>query len=234
MPKKKNPAAFLGHRTAARQRSGSSNSVDSTKPKYEALESADEPEIESEFVIADEILQTGRPVSTHKGDIFSIGRLVATAGADLDGNVSKGSAVSLRNDGFVLVIRIEYSNDGPWIGLQVWPWLPVGPTMRYSYRMMTHSTGDVKFRKVDFVHDAKSSKVTREVDEFRGFRIVVEQLGGIKVWDTMQLMFLVTTTLALLAMANCFLDYVAMNCMQNSPEYRRLKYEDDKNEPQYT
>jgi hypothetical protein len=197
------------------------------QPSYQALEAAEgeNPDLQNEFELADAWLRKEFVVSTTKGDVFKLGNLVKTAGVSLDGNVSHGSEQTYRNDGFALVLRIEYTNIQPWIGLQVTPWSPSGPKMHYTYRVMTHATGDVTFRKVQYNHNPADSLVTRTVEEYRGIRIVVQQIGSIKVWDTMQLMFLVTTTLALLAVANCILDSVALRCMARSSEYESLKFE---------
>jgi len=197
------------------------------RKSYEALEAADEPTLVDEFELADaELSQNEFGVSTHKGDMFQIGKLVKAAGIELDKPVSHGAGGTYRNDGFALVIRIEYTNDEPWVGLKVFPWRPVGPTMRYTYRVMAHSTGDVKFRKVNYWSESDNEEPIREVEEFRGVRVVVEQIGSIKVWDNLQLMFLVTTTLALLAIANCIMDTIALNCMSRSAEFRLLKFEE--------
>lgn len=195
------------------------------KGSYETMEAAEEPDLVDEFELADYWVQKNHVAATQKGDLFKLQRLIQTAGVQLDKNVTHGSGETYRNDGFAIVVRIEYSNEVPWLGLQVSPWSPTGPTMFYKYHVMTHATGDVKFRKVDYFADEGKQQVTREVEEFRGIRIVVEQAGTIKVWDTMQLMFLVTTTLALMALANCILDTVALNCMARSSEYKRLKFE---------
>lgn len=199
------------------------------KKNYETMEAA-EPNLVDEFEIADYWVSKNHVAATQKGDLFKLSQLIQTAGVSLDDNMTHGSGQTFRNDGVAIVIRIEYSNEVPWLGLQVFPWKPTGPTMFYKYHVMTHATGDVKLRKVDYFANSKDKHVTREVEEFRGIRIVVEQTGSIKVWDTMQLMFLVTTTLALLALANCILDAVALNCMARSGEYKRLKF--DAEEPE--
>mmetsp|Transcript_44482 Transcript_44482/g.96779 ORF Transcript_44482/g.96779 Transcript_44482/m.96779 type:complete len:481 (-) Transcript_44482:106-1548(-) len=210
--------------TPRRRAASKQRSPGKLRQSYEALELDDEPQIVDEFIQADFWLNKDFVVSTHKGDIFRLDKLVKLAGVGLDTNVSKGSNETYRNDGFALVIRIEYTNISPWIGLQVFPWKPVGPKMRYTYHVMTHAAGDVKHRKVDYYHDPESQMLSREVEEFRGVRVVIEQIGSIKVWDTMQLMFLVTTTLGLLAITNCVLDSMALRCMKKSSEYESLKY----------
>jgi hypothetical protein len=204
------------------------------KESYETMDPSDEPNLVDEFELADYWVGKNRVVTTTKGDLLKLSRLIQTAGVALDKNVTHGSGETYRNDGFAVVVRIEYSNEVPWLGLQVSPWNPTGPTMFYKYHVIPHSTGDVKFRKVDYFSDKGKNQVTREVEEFRGIRIVVEQTGVIKVWDTMQLMFLVTTTLALLAVTNCILDTVALGCMARSREYQRLKFETEVEPPWYS
>lgn len=195
------------------------------QPTFEALEPAEDDQMQNEFQLADAYLRKNYVVSTTKGDMFQIGNLVKSAGVDFDANVSKGSGMTFRNDGFALVVRIEYTNTMPWIGTMVSPWHPHGPTMRYTYRITTHATGDVKFRQVHHNQDSENSIVTRTVDEFRGVRVVVQQVGSIQVWNTMQLMFLVTTTLALLAVSDCCLDMLALRCVRRCEDHRAAKFE---------
>merc|ERR1719261_2252258 len=65
----------------------------------------------------------------------------------------------------------------------------------------------------------------RILSEYHGIRILVEQSGNIAVWDNIQLLLILTTTLALMAVANCITDSVALYCMPQSDEYWAIKYE---------
>mmetsp|Transcript_114927 Transcript_114927/g.325997 ORF Transcript_114927/g.325997 Transcript_114927/m.325997 type:complete len:500 (+) Transcript_114927:216-1715(+) len=237
-PRDPDAPALIAARARTRASPTSEDSHEDTpykkKGSYETMEPSDEPDLVDEFELADYWVRKNHVAATTKGDLLKLSRLIQTAGVALDNNVTHGAGETYRNDGFAIVVRIEYSNEVPWLGLQVSPWKPTGPTMFYKYHVIPHSTGDVKLRKVDYFSDEDHQQVTREVEEFRGIRIVVEQTGSIRVWDTMQLMFLVTTTLALLAVASCILDTVALGCMSRSSEYRRLKFETEVERPWYS
>lgn len=167
-------------------------------------------------------------VSLGQGDIFSIGMLLKAANVSLDmrrHHVPAWVGGSYRSSGFVLVIRIHYSNVEPWLGLKVLPWNFMGPTLHYSYRITKHASHD------DFmlrqVHERGQSELkgSREVKEFHGIRILIEQSGSVAVWDNIQLLLILTTTLALTAVAHCITDTVALHFMPESDAYRAIKYE---------
>jgi len=107
----------------------------------------------------------------------------------------------------------------------VFPWKVAGPTLHYTYRVTKHASHD------DFIHrqvhpgGPKDPKNSRVVKEFNGIRVLIEQSGSHAVWNNIQLLLILTTTLALMAVSNCITDSVALYCLPNSDEYWSIKYE---------
>lgn len=201
---------------------------------------AEADEIESEPVESDahsvddiryvparvEHLESLGVVSLAQGDLFTIGQMLKAANVSLDRrrhNMPAWVGGSYRSSGFVLVIRIHYSNIESWLGLKVLPWNSLGPTMHYTYRITKHaSADDFMLRQVQQNGPFNNS---RTVTEYHGIRVLVEQSGSVAVWDNIQLLLILTTTLALMAVATCITDSVALYCMPQSDEYWAIKYE---------
>jgi len=167
-------------------------------------------------------------VSLDQGDIFRIGMLLKAANVSLDTrrhNIPSWVGGSYRSSGFVLVVRIHYTNVESWLGLKVLPWKVAGPTLHYTYRVTKHASHD------DFIHrqvqpgGPKDPKHSRVVKEYNGIRVLIEQSGSHAVWNNIQLLLILTTTLALMAVSNCITDSVALYCLPNSDEYWSIKYE---------
>lgn len=164
-------------------------------------------------------------LSTRHGDVITVSQLLSAAGVNLDMPESQSNE-TFRSGGFALVVRILYSNDEPWIGMKVFPWRSTGPPMHYTYHIRKHATALTHLREVVSENVERGfSNETRIVNEYHGVLFIVEQYGSIKVWDTTHLLVILTTTLALLAVANCILEVVAMRCLDESTSYEHLKYE---------
>jgi hypothetical protein len=167
-------------------------------------------------------------VSLEQGDLFSIGLLLKAANVSLDAkrhHVPAWVGGTYRSSGFVLVLRIHYSNIESWLGTKVLPWKMMGPTLHYTFRISKHASyDDFLLRKVHKggKHDPKHSRILKE---FHGIRILIEQTGSVAVWDNIQLLLILTTTLALMAVSACITDCVALNCMHRSEEYAAIKHE---------
>mmetsp|Transcript_153814 Transcript_153814/g.271443 ORF Transcript_153814/g.271443 Transcript_153814/m.271443 type:complete len:523 (-) Transcript_153814:113-1681(-) len=163
--------------------------------------------------------------STDEGDVFSIAALLRAANVSMDQRRHSTPSYiggSYRSSGFVLVIRLYYSNHEPWLGLKVWPWRKSGPTMRYTYRVTKHASHeDFVLRKVA----PGSTAEDRLVDEYHGIRILIEQSGVVAVWDNLQLLLILTTTLALMAVSSCITDTYALYILPEKDEYWAIKYE---------
>lgn len=99
--------------------------------------------------------------------------------------------------------------------------------MHYTYRITKHAShDDFMLRQVQPGNtDKDMPKNSRKMKEYHGIRILIEQSGTMAVWDNIQLLLILTTTLALMAVSSCITDTVALNCVPQSDEYYAIKYE---------
>lgn len=167
-------------------------------------------------------------VSLAEGDMFTIGHLLKAANVSLDRrrhHVPSWVGGTYRSSGFVLVIRVHYSNIESWLGAKVLPWNILGPTMHYTYRITKHASHDDFMLSKVHAGGANAPKHSRVLTEFNGIRVLIEQSGNVAVWDNIQLLLILTTTLALMAVATYITDTVAMNCLRQSDEYWNFKFE---------
>jgi len=174
-------------------------------------------------------------VSIPEGDMFSIGMLLRAANVSLDErrhNVPSWVGGTYRSSGFVLVIRVHYSNIESWLGLKVLPWNILGPRMHYTYRITKHAShDDFMLSKVQLLdkhlgEKKEKKKSLRTLTDFYGIRVLIEQSGNVAVWDNIQLLLILTTTLALAAVATYITDFVALNILPQSKEYAKFKFEE--------
>jgi len=175
---------------------------------------------------ADDIESLG-VVSIATGDMFSIRELLKAANVSLDQRrhgLPSWVGGTYRSSGFVLVIRVHYSNVESWLGAKVLPWKIFGPTMHYTYRITKHASHqDFMLSKVH-ASGSDAPKHSRTLMEFHGIRVLIEQSGSLAVWDNIQLLLILTTTLALMAVSSCITDTVASQCLPD--EFRKWKYEE--------
>lgn len=174
---------------------------------------------------ASAVLDRDGVVKDLAGDTFILGKLLQIANVSLDKerhNVPSWMGGSYRTSGFVLVIRLAYTNDASWMGLKTLPWNILGPPVHYTYRITKHaSQDDYTLSKVR--EDPKSNE--RLLKEYHGMRILIQQSGSIKAFDNIQLILICTTTIALLALSNFITDTLALNFMKKSEEYFAIKFE---------
>lgn len=172
-----------------------------------------------------EVLDRDGVVKELAGDMFLLGKLLNIANVSLDTeHHRKPSWIGgdYRSSGFVLIVRISYTNAQNWMGLRCLPWNILGPAVHYSYRVTKHSSqDDYALHKVR--EDPKTKERLRK--DYHGIRILIQQNGSIKAFDNIQLILICTTTIALLALANFITDTLALNCMQKSEEYFAIKFE---------
>jgi len=163
-----------------------------------------------------------------EGDVFSIGMLLRAANVSLDRrkhDVPSWVGGSYRSSGFVLLIRIHYTNIESWLGMKVLPWANTGPNMHYTYGISKHSSQDDFMLRQVHSRGPDDPKQARVVKEYHGIRVMIEQSGSVAVWDNIQLLLILTTTLALMAVANCITETVALHCMPESDKYWSIKFE---------
>ncbi|CAE8630133.1 unnamed protein product [Polarella glacialis] len=202
----------------------------------ETIPSIDDPDAFTHLSEQDEAeyvrdaMENNLAVSVQRGDIFPVSLLLKMAGVNLDAmpggqNTSEG----YRATGFSLVLRVHYSNNKPWVGMDVLPWTHSGDTsLHYTVQALKRSGETLSRRVVQENHkDFVSGRLlgTRVVEEDRGISIVVQQFGDIKVWDLTHMLVILTTSLTMLVVANSVMDMIALNCMENSREYKDLKYQ---------
>eukprot|EP00933_Yihiella_yeosuensis_P063460 TRINITY_DN66615_c0_g1_i1.p1 TRINITY_DN66615_c0_g1~~TRINITY_DN66615_c0_g1_i1.p1 ORF type:complete len:553 (+),score=85.47 TRINITY_DN66615_c0_g1_i1:162-1820(+) len=202
------------------------------KDQYEEGSQLEFDEAEQDYVQS--AMENNLAVSTKSGDIFPMSLLLKMAGVDLD-KPSFNSTQSYRATGFSLLIRVHYTNIRPWVGLAVNPWtLDPSTTMHYSIEALQHS-GETLTRRV--IREEDKNFVTgrllgkRVVEEDRGISIVVQQYGDMKIWDPTSFLVILTTSLALLALSYCIMDAIALNCMERSEEFAKLKYDCGRYDP---
>lgn len=151
------------------------------------------------------------PPSTTEGqDLFTLGQLLDTiempdgsCGLQLDApSTVNGSSNSIRYDGAILVLNIEYTNIKPWSGVQ--------DNVTYIY-------------KLDLLAGTKS-KVTQQIwKEFptqrvtrnqHGLKLVVIQTGRLGIFDFTNLLVQLTTTLTLFTATTTLVDMLAIWCVR--------------------
>eukprot|EP00442_Polarella_glacialis_P026744 CAMPEP_0115116320 /NCGR_PEP_ID=MMETSP0227-20121206/43213_1 /TAXON_ID=89957 /ORGANISM="Polarella glacialis, Strain CCMP 1383" /LENGTH=421 /DNA_ID=CAMNT_0002517151 /DNA_START=297 /DNA_END=1564 /DNA_ORIENTATION=- len=195
--------------------------MDATKARERAVD-------EAEYVR--DAMENNLAVSVQRGDIFPVSLLLKMAGVNLDAMPGgQNTGEGYRATGFSLVLRVHYSNNKPWVGMDVLPWTHSGDTsLHYTVQALKRSGETLSRRVVQENHkDFVSGRLlgTRVVEEDRGISIVVQQFGDIKVWDLTHMLVILTTSLTMLVVANSVMDMIALNCMENSREYKDLKYQ---------
>eukprot|EP00747_Dinoflagellata_sp_TGD_P162784 gnl/TRDRNA2_/TRDRNA2_180764_c0_seq1.p1 gnl/TRDRNA2_/TRDRNA2_180764_c0~~gnl/TRDRNA2_/TRDRNA2_180764_c0_seq1.p1 ORF type:complete len:462 (+),score=65.72 gnl/TRDRNA2_/TRDRNA2_180764_c0_seq1:92-1477(+) len=154
------------------------------------------------------------------GDVFSLEHLLAMAKSHLDDEMEDGR--TYRERGLVLVVDIEYTNRWPgrWMGLDVLPWQRYGSEMWYTYRATLRPSDGYKYREMDAgILDTK-----RRITEYKGIRLIVKQSGSLATWDFTGLLVAATASVGLLALSNTITDFLALNCLQNSEQYQKMKF----------
>lgn len=173
-------------------------------------------------------------ISIHGGDVFLIGKLLDMANMSLDDRrphfkevdfpgVKETTGSTFRSSGFILVVRVFYTNDESWIGLKVFPWQMWGPNIHYIYSVTKHSANEDYFlSKVRTMNQATQQQVLKY---YHGIGVIVEQTGSITIWDNIQFIVITCYVLALVAASNFITDTVALHYMAKSPEYTAIKYQ---------
>lgn len=163
--------------------------------------------------------------TSNRGDRFKIWKLLDMANVSLSDKRHHAPGWmkgSYRSAGVVLVVSIAYSNIGPWLGTQVWPWAPAGAPVHYTYRISKHdSHDDFRVRKV-FRNDTSH---TRTMKEYAGIRLLIEQGGSMAVWVNVQFMLILTTALGIINFSHYMLDQIMLNCMPRSADYAAIKFD---------
>merc|ERR1719217_1923825 len=119
-------------------------------------------------------------ISDTFGDVFLVSKLLDMANMSLDArrphfredDFPPGVSASYRSSGFILVVRVFYTNDESWIGLKCFPWNKWGPNIHYIYSITKHASDD------DYVlskmHVLNQTSQERVVKNYHGIRVMVE------------------------------------------------------------
>ena len=161
------------------------------------------------------------------GDIMSMSELFEAAGMPRTGGVAgvssdlyldrtEESADTLRYNGIVLLIIVDYA--GTSVGED---------TVKYSYHVKHVPVVEYKYEEVkDYSYTDSVTgvmMVRREVWNRHGVRIIVVHAGWMGKFSFVELLKTLVTGLALLALAGTLTDYVVMRLLPNADVYRRYK-----------
>jgi len=160
-------------------------------------------------------------------DYYSISQLLSTVKTKSDNNkeddVKCGTTLdelssvyesedSIRYEGSVIIITIEYSNSKPWSG--------ISKVIDYKY-------------SVTLLHGAKSKVMEgiytkypdqRTIQNRHGIVFTVLQQGSLKSFSLITMLTKLTTSLALLAMATTVVDALMSYCLKHKEVYLKMKY----------
>uniref|UniRef100_A0A7S1GFI7 Purinergic receptor n=1 Tax=Bicosoecida sp. CB-2014 TaxID=1486930 RepID=A0A7S1GFI7_9STRA len=163
------------------------------------------------------------PASTTEGqDVFTLGELLSTiqmkdgrCGVSLDdASTVTGSKNSIRYDGAILVLNIEYTNIKPWSGVQ--------PDITYEYKLdVLHGTKSKVEQQI-----FKQYPQQRVIRDQHGLKLVVIQTGRLGIFDVQTLLVQLTTTLTLFAAATTLVDLLALYVLPHRAAYRDAKVEE--------
>ncbi|KAJ9444708.1 P2X receptor A [Diplonema papillatum] len=158
------------------------------------------------------------PATGRSGDILSLKELLNAAdlqpdpatGTYLDRIDSSLSSDTLRYDGLVLVIIIDYAGSGY-----------TKNSIKYTYRVKYVPHAEYKYLEVK--DENNGTHTTRTTYNRHGVRVLVVASGWVGKFSFVELLKTLVTGLALLALAGTVTDYVIMKLLPNSDVYRRYK-----------
>eukprot|EP01059_Diplonema_ambulator_P035300 TRINITY_DN8254_c0_g1_i1.p1 TRINITY_DN8254_c0_g1~~TRINITY_DN8254_c0_g1_i1.p1 ORF type:complete len:483 (+),score=77.18 TRINITY_DN8254_c0_g1_i1:51-1451(+) len=164
------------------------------------------------------------PALDRVGDIVTISELLGAADikqdeatlTNLDKYSSAKSQDTMRYDGVVLLIVVDYAGTGFQQN-----------NVKYTYRVKHVPGAEYKYEEVKDIHytDPTTSvtMVRREVWDRHGIRILVVPAGWMGKFSFLEMMKTLVTGLALLAIAGTITDYVVMRLLPDAQIYRRYK-----------
>lgn len=149
-----------------------------------------------------------------KQDIFTIKDLLVAAGiSSLDAPSLANPARSMRDDGVVITMDIEYSNT----------WSYSLRNVRYRYQLS--SVAGTKFKSVQIKNeDQKTSE--RWLDDRHGVRLIIRQTGELGKFDFPTLVLTVVSGAALVSVAKLALDAAIQFFGPLKSLYAKFKFEE--------
>ncbi|CAE8628376.1 unnamed protein product [Polarella glacialis] len=157
-----------------------------------------------------------KPEQTSRGlDYFKVGVLLQAMGVSLEEESYEGSGKQNRLDGLAANIVIEYSNSLPWYGMR---------NISYVYKPSeipgsTYETNSLMWT------DLKGS--SRKKRKQSGILFEVRPGGTLATFNFTQLLFQLTTSITLLAMATVGVDILAQYVLQHRHFYGEALCDDD-------
>jgi len=148
-------------------------------------------------------------------DFFSVKTLLDAAqfsdgehcGVDLDAK-SNTDSHTVRYDGMILILSIEYSNVDKWKG-----------TRAISYEYSVKVVKGAKSKVEQLTMDGQ----TRVLSDKHGIKIVVLQTGSLGQYNTTTLLLLLTASMAMLAAATTIVDFMMLYVLKNRHTYEHEK-----------
>eukprot|EP00929_Paragymnodinium_shiwhaense_P105926 TRINITY_DN70975_c0_g1_i1.p1 TRINITY_DN70975_c0_g1~~TRINITY_DN70975_c0_g1_i1.p1 ORF type:complete len:520 (+),score=89.29 TRINITY_DN70975_c0_g1_i1:227-1786(+) len=146
-------------------------------------------------------------------DIFRVSTVLSAMGVSLESASYSGSNHSMRYEGLTATLYVDYYN--------TWPWhLPLG-TVSYVYSLEAQTTAPYKVSEIVWT-EYPDKRVKRDL---HGMFLSVKPAGQLAVFDFQTMLVTLTTSLALLAVADTAVRYVALNVMKLRPYYQHLLYQ---------
>jgi ATP P2X receptor len=144
-------------------------------------------------------------------DIITLGALLDAAGVDLDGVSSANTNRSVRDDGTVILVNIEYSNTYTFSTSNV----------RYQYHVSR--VANTKFKGEQVITSKNIDK--RVIFNRHGVRIIFTQSGTLGQFDFQTLLLSVVSGIGLVAVASFIVDWAVIKYFRPVQRlYRSEKY----------
>mmetsp|Transcript_66510 Transcript_66510/g.171177 ORF Transcript_66510/g.171177 Transcript_66510/m.171177 type:complete len:466 (-) Transcript_66510:76-1473(-) len=148
------------------------------------------------------------------GDVFSIGKLLQLAGASLDSLGTDGEP--MRSAGSVLDIRVQYNN------LHAFTSTFGDTSIGYEYFVNLRPIHQFKDEIISYV---SADGNERSIENRHGLFVAVQINGTFGFFSIMNLLLMLTTATAILAVATVLTDKIALYYLTNQEYYRSLKYQ---------
>mmetsp|Transcript_62117 Transcript_62117/g.175156 ORF Transcript_62117/g.175156 Transcript_62117/m.175156 type:complete len:474 (+) Transcript_62117:150-1571(+) len=159
--------------------------------------------------------------SSHRGDVFSVGRLLKAAGIELDSARPEFGNLSARVTGLALTLDIIYDN------LESFWQLPWGPKIKYVYRPYESSFGVREELYKTFVHHPSDAQ-SRVLERYTGIVLRVHTDGAMSQFSLVHFIYAIASFLALLKCADVIVErflvpaYGLFPCTAHIPQFFKI------------
>ena len=156
-------------------------------------------------------------------DYYTISQLLSTIKTKKDDEVKCGTTLdelssvyesedSVRYEGSVIIITIEYSNSKQWSG--------ISKIIDYTYSVTLLKGAKSKVMEGIFTRYPDK----RTIQNRHGIVFTVLQQGSLKSFSFITMLTKLTTSLALIAMATTVVDALMSYCLKHKEVYLKMKY----------